>query len=200
MLADRRYCCPLTISDFASRYLFACEALSTAKKAYAFPVFEAVFREFGLPKAIRTDNGVPFASPNALFGLSKLSVWWLRLGIEIERIKPGHPQQNGRHERMHLTLKLETTKPAGNNFLQQQAKFDDFINCYNSERPHQALNMRYPAERYAPSTAPTEASPTSITRSTTRPSPSPHAGASALIGRRSISASSSPAKTSASNR
>jgi putative transposase len=154
MLADRRYCYPLTITDFASRYLFACEALSTTKKAYAFPVFEAVFKEFGLPKAIRTDNGVPFASPNALFGLSKLSVWWLRLGIEIERIKPGHPQQNGRHERMHLTLKLETTKPAGNNFLQQQAKFDDFIECYNNERPHQALYMHYPAERYEPSTRP----------------------------------------------
>ena len=87
MLADRRYCYPLTITDFASRYLFACEALSTTKEAYAFPV-EAVFKEFGLPKAIRTDNGVPFASPNALFGLSRLSVWWLRLGIEIERIKP----------------------------------------------------------------------------------------------------------------
>jgi putative transposase len=113
MLADRRYCYPLTITDFASRYLFACEALSTTKEAYAFPVFEAVFKEFGLPKAIRTDNGVPFASPNALFGLSRLSVWWLRLGIEIERIKPGCPRQNGRHERMHLTLKLETTKPAG---------------------------------------------------------------------------------------
>ena len=154
MLADRRYCYPLTITDFASRYLFACEALSTTKEAYAFPVFEAVFKEFGLPKAIRTDNGVPFASPNALFGLSRLSVWWLRLGIEIERIKPGCPQQNGRHERMHLTLKLETTKPAGANFLQQQAKFDDFIECYNNERPHQALNMRCPAERYAPSTRP----------------------------------------------
>ena len=154
MLADRRYCYPLTVTDFASRYLFACEALSTTKEAYAFPVFEAVFKEYGLPKAIRTDNGVPFASPNALFGLSKLSVWWLRLGIEIERIKPGHPQQNGRHERMHLTLKLETTKPAGSNFLQQQAKFDDFIECYNNERPHQALNMGYPAERYVPSTRP----------------------------------------------
>ncbi len=154
MLADRRYCYPLTITDFASRYLFACEALSTTKEAYAFPVFEAIFKEFGLPKAIRTDNGVPFASPNSLFNLSKLSVWWLRLGIEIERIKPGHPQQNGRHERMHLTLKLETTKPAGNNFLQQQARFDDFIACYNNERPHQALNMQCPAERYAPSTRP----------------------------------------------
>ena len=154
MLADRRYCYPLTITDFASRYLFACEALSTTKEVYAFPVFEAVFKEFGLPKAIRTDNGVPFASPNSLFNLSKLSVWWLRLGIEIERIKPGCPQQNGRHERMHLTLKMETTKPAGGNFLQQQAKFDDFIDCYNNERPHQALNMQRPAERYVPSTRP----------------------------------------------
>ncbi len=153
-LGDGRYCYPLTVTDYASRYLLLCEALSTTKEAYAFPVFEAVFKEFGLPKAIRTDNGVPFASPNALFGLSRLSVWWLRLGIEIERIKPGCPQQNGRHERMHLTLKLETTKPAGANFLQQQAKFDDFIECYNNERPHQALNMRCPAERYAPSTRP----------------------------------------------
>jgi putative transposase len=152
MLADRRYCYPLTVTDFASRYLIACEALSTTKEAYAFSVFESAFKEFGLPRAIRTDNGVPFASPNALFNLSKLSVWWLRLGIEIERIKPGNPQQNGRHERMHLTLKLETTKPAAHNFLQQQAKFDDFIDCYNKERPHQALNMQCPAERYVPST------------------------------------------------
>jgi putative transposase len=170
MLADRRYCYPLTITDFASRYLFACEALSTTKEAYAFPVFEAVFKQFGLPKAIRTDNGVPFASPNSLFNLSKLSVWWLRLGIEIERIKPGHPQQNGRHERMHLTLKLETTKPAGKNFLQQQAKFDDFIDCYNNERPHQALNMQCPAERYVPSIRPYADCQNSSTRSTTKPS------------------------------
>ena len=142
MLADRRYCYPLTISDFASRYLITCEALSTTQEVYAFTVFERVFKEFGLPKAIRTDNGVPFASPNALFGLSKLSVWWLRLGLQIERIKPGHPEQNGRHERMHLTLKQEATKPAAPNFLQQQARFDDFIHCYNHERPHQALNMK----------------------------------------------------------
>ena len=140
MLADRRYCYPLTISDYASRYLIACEALHTTKERYAFTAFEKAFKEFGLPRAIRTDNGVPFASPNALFNLSRLSVWWLRLGIEIERIKPGNPQQNGRHERMHLTLKLETTKPAGANFLQQQARFDDFIQCYNTERPHQARN------------------------------------------------------------
>ena len=149
MLTDRRYCYPLTITDFASRYLFACDALSTTKEVYAFTVFERAFKDFGLPKAIRTDNGVPFSSPNALWGLSKLSVWWLRLGINIERIKPGNPQQNGRHERMHLTLKMEATKPAGDNFLQQQAKFDDFIEYYNNVRPHQALGMKYPTELYA---------------------------------------------------
>jgi putative transposase len=148
MLADKRYCYPLTISDFASRYLLSCEALSTTQEIYAFTVFERVFKQFGLPQAIRTDNGVPFASPHALFGLSKLAVWWLRLGIQIERIKPGHPEQNGRHERIHLTLKKEATKPVAQNFLQQQAKFDAFIDCYNNERPHQALAMKYPAELY----------------------------------------------------
>jgi len=154
MLTNRQYCYPLTISDFASRYLIACDALSTTKETYAFTVFERAFKDFGLPKAIRTDNGVPFASPNALFNLSKLSVWWLRLGIAIERIKPGNPQQNGRHERMHLTLKMEATKPAADNFLQQQARFDDFIEHYNQERPHQALSMQYPAERYTTSPRP----------------------------------------------
>jgi putative transposase len=154
MLADRRYCYPLTITDFASRYLIACEALHTTQEAYAFSTFERVFEELGLPKAIRTDNGVPFASPNALFNLSKLSVWWLRLGIDIERIKPGNPQQNGRHERMHLTLKQDTTKPAAANFLEQQAKFDAFIDCFNIERPHQALGMESPATRYRPSPRP----------------------------------------------
>ena len=122
-------------------------------------MFERVFREDGLPKAIRTDNGVPFASPNALFNLSKLSVWWLRLGISIERIKPRNPQQNGRHERLHLTLKLETTKPAAANFLQQQARFDDFIAEYNTERPHQALAMKRPAAAYTPSQRPYEGLP-----------------------------------------
>jgi len=154
MLADRRYCYPLTISDHESRYLFACEALNSTREAYAVTVFERVFKEFGLPRAIRTDNGVPFASPNALYGLSRLSVWWLRLGIGIERIKPGHPQQNGRHERMHLTLKQETTKPAGENFLQQQGRFDDFITYFNEERPHQALGMKLPAECHQASATP----------------------------------------------
>jgi putative transposase len=104
-----------------------------------------------VPHAIRTDNGNPFSSPTALFGLSKLSVWWLRLGINIERIKPGNPQQNGRHERMHLTLKKEATKPPGYNFLQQQAKLDDFQDIYNHDRPHEALSMQYPGEVYTPS-------------------------------------------------
>jgi putative transposase len=117
MLGNRRYCYPLTITDFASRYLLTCEALTTTQERFAFTVFERTFKEFGLPLAIRSDNGVPFASAHALYGLSKLSVWWLRLGIAIERIKPGHPQQNGRHERMHLTLKKETTKPAAANVL-----------------------------------------------------------------------------------
>ncbi len=151
MLADKRYCYPLTITDHESRYLFACEALGSTREAFAFPVFERVFREQGLPTAIRTDNGVPFASPNALYGLSRLSVWWLRLGIAIERIKPGCPQQNGRHERMHLTLKKETTKPAGDNLLQQQGRFDDFVTYYNEERPHQSLGQKLPAEAHRPS-------------------------------------------------
>ena len=114
-------------------------------------MFERVFREFGLPLAIRTDNGIPFSSPTALFGLSRLSIWWLRLGIAIERIKPGNPQQNGRHERMHLTLKHEATKPASFNFLQQQERFDGFVEQFNNDRPHEALNMKYPGELYTPS-------------------------------------------------
>jgi len=149
MMGNKSYCYPLTITDFSSRYLLTCEALETTKEQYAFTVFENTFKEFGLPHAIRTDNGVPFASAHALFGLSKLSVWWLRLGIDIERIKPGHPEQNGRHERMHLTLKKETTKPAGANLLQQQERFDGFKQEFNFERPHQALNMQTPSSRYA---------------------------------------------------
>jgi putative transposase len=149
MLGDRRYCYPLTITDFASRYLLTCDALSTTQEPFAFTVFERTFKDFGLPHAIRTDNGVPFAAPTALYRLSKLSVWWLRLGIQIERIQPGHPQQNGRHERMHLTLKREATKPAAANVLQQQARFDAFVEQYNQERPHQALGMQVPADLYA---------------------------------------------------
>jgi hypothetical protein len=151
MLGDRRYCYPLTVTDHASRYLLMCEALESVREESAFTAFESVFRERGMPHAIRSDNGVPFASPNALFQLSRLSVWWLRLGISIERIKPGKPQQNGRHERMHLTLKKEATRPAKANFLQQQARFDEFVQEFNNERPHEALGLKMPREVYAPS-------------------------------------------------
>jgi len=150
-LGNRKYCYPLTITDQRSRYLLACEGLESTKEVTAFEVFERTFKEFGLPAAIRTDNGIPFASPHALFGLSRLSLWWLRLGISIERIKPGCPQQNGRHERMHLTLKKEATKPASYNFLQQQERFDEFVEVYNNERPHQGLEGLYPGELYTPS-------------------------------------------------
>jgi transposase InsO family protein len=153
-LGNGRYCYPLTVTDHASRYLLLCEALESVREEQAIAAFEQLFQERGLPKAIRSDNGVPFASPNGLYNLSRLSVWWLRLGIEIERIKPGRPQQNGRHERMHLTLKQEATKPAGANFLQQQAKFDAFMSEYNDERPHQALDMKVPAQAYARSDRP----------------------------------------------
>src|SRR5689334_13143008 len=151
-LGDGRYCYhPLTVTDHASRFLLMCEAMEGTREEPAMTAFDQLFRERGLPGAIRSDNGVPFASPNGLFNLSKLSVWWLRLGIEIERIKPGHPQQNGRHERMHLTLKKEATRPAGANFLQQQARFDNFVAEFNVERPHEALEMKCPGEVYIPS-------------------------------------------------
>jgi putative transposase len=149
----------LALADHASRFLLTCEALSSTKEDYAFTVFERLFKERGLPANIRSDNGVPFASANALFNLSKLAIWWLRLGIGIERIKPCHPEQNGRHERLHLTWKKETTKPAGLNFLQQQAKFDDFIEIFNQERPHEALDMKCPAEVYQPSPRPYQGLP-----------------------------------------
>lgn len=154
LLGNRQYCYPLTVTDHASRFLLTCEALSSTREDYAFTVFERLFQERGLPANIRSDNGVPFASPHALFNLSKLAVWWLRLGIAIERIQPGHPQHNGRHERMHLTLKKEATKPAAAKFLQQQARFDKFMEVFNRQRPHEALDMKCPAEIYQPSPRP----------------------------------------------
>jgi len=153
-LGNGEYCFPLTVTDHASRYLLLCEALDSTREDLATTAFEQLFLERGLPAAIRSDNGVPFASPNALFNLSKLSVWWLRLGIAIERIRPGRPQQNGRHERMHLTLKQEATRPPGMNSLQQQARFDAFVQEFNNERPHEALAMKMPGETYLPSSRP----------------------------------------------
>ncbi|CCV03333.1 transposase (fragment) [Mesorhizobium metallidurans STM 2683] len=147
-LGNGQYCYPLTVTDQVSRHLLLCEALESTKEAPVIEAFVRLFKERGMPAAVRSDNGLPFASPNGLYNLSKLSVWWLRLGIEIERIRPGHPQQNGRHERMHLTLKQETTRPPGMNILQQQAKFDSFISEYNEERPHEALAMACPADCY----------------------------------------------------
>jgi len=153
-LGNGHYCYPLTVTDHASRFLLLCEALESIREHTAITAFEQLFLERGLPASIRSDNGVPFASPNALFNLSKLSVWWLRLGIAIERIKPGQPQQNGRHERMHLTLKQEATRPPAMNSLQQQARFDEFLREFNTERPHEALAMKTPADLYLPSPRP----------------------------------------------
>jgi transposase InsO family protein len=149
-LGSGRYCYPLTITDRFSRYLIRCEALEGTHVETAIAVFDQAFREFGLPTVIRTDNGCPFAAPG-LWGLSKLSARWLRLGIWPERIQPAHPEQNGQHERMHLVLKQETTRPAGDNFLQQQERFDTFIEQYNFDRPHEALGQRPPADYFAKS-------------------------------------------------
>lgn len=147
-LGNKNYCYPLTLTDAASRYLISCEALSSTEEAPCFSVYEQAFKEHGLPIAIRSDNGIPFASGNSLWNMTKLSVWWIRLGIKIERIEPGNPQQNGRHERMHRTLKLETTNPARINLLQQQETFDKFKELFNDERPHQAIGMKCPAAIY----------------------------------------------------
>jgi transposase InsO family protein len=153
-LGNGRYCSPLTVADHASRFILLCEALESTREEPVIAAFERLFLERGLPNAIRSDNGLPFASPNGLFHLSKLSVWWLRLGIAIERIRPGRPQQNGRLECMHLTLKQETARPPGLNIIQQQERFDAFRVEFNRERPHQALAMKPPAEIYTPPARP----------------------------------------------
>lgn len=149
-LSNNKLCYPLTVTDQHTRYLLGCEALDTCREKQAIECFKQVFKEYGLPRAIRTDNGVPF-SARSLFGLSKLSVLWLRLGIEIERIKPGHPEQNGRHERMHRTLKAATVKPQAENLLQQQERFERFKCIFNDDRPHEALEMKSPSDLYEPS-------------------------------------------------
>jgi transposase InsO family protein len=147
---DGLYCYPLTITDGFSRYLLACQGLLTTACADAKTVFTKVFREFGLPERIRTDNGVPFATVS-LARLSSLSAWWIRLGILPELIEPGKPQQNGRHERRHRTLKAETTRPPAANRPAQQRKFNGFQEEYNQVRPHEALNLETPASFYQPS-------------------------------------------------
>ena len=149
-LLNSCYCYPLTITDLSSRFLLCVEALEGTKEDNAIETFRRTFGEFGLPNAIRTDNGVPF-STRTLFGLSKLSVWWLRLGIRLERIEPGCPQQNGSHERMHLTLAQSATKPPGKNQLQQQEVFDSFRDVFNQDRPHDGIDAKVPADLYRPS-------------------------------------------------
>ena len=146
-LVKDKYCYPLTITDNYSRYLLRCDGLEGPRLDATMKGFERAFMEYGLPERIRTDNGVPFASCG-VGGLSRLSIWWLKLGILPERIEPGHPEQNGRHERMHRTLKECTAKPAQKSFRAQQRSFDDFRQVYNHERPHQALEGRCPADVY----------------------------------------------------
>ena len=146
-LGDRSYCYPLTVTDQYSRYLVACDGMAAIDEEAAIEASENAFRKFGLPTLIRTDNGVPFAS-TGLAGLSRLSAYWLRLGIDLERIEPGHPEQNGRHERMHRTLKQETARPSADNLLGQQERFDAWCNEFNTKRPHEALDQRVPADLF----------------------------------------------------
>lgn len=147
---DGIYCYPLTVTDGCSRYLLECKALPSTEYTLAKPVFARVFRRYGLPQIIRTDNGTPFAS-TAIGRLSRLSVWWIRLGIFPELIEPGRPAQNGRHERMHKTLKRETTRPPAASLRGQQIRFHRFREEFNEERPHEALDQETPASIYRPS-------------------------------------------------
>lgn len=147
---DRIYCYPLTIADQHTRFLLACHGLPSVKGEEARPVFERTFREYGLPRAIRTDNGAPFVT-RALCGLSHLNVWWMRLGIQHQRIRPASPQENGAHERMHRTLKREAIRPPKANMRAQQRAFNGFRAEFNEERPHTRHGGRPPASQYEPS-------------------------------------------------
>lgn len=153
VVGDRTRCYPLTITDNFSRYLLRCEALTDPTEAEAHRVCDGVFNEFGLPTTIRSDNGTPFAS-KAIAGLSKLSIYWIQLGILPERIEPGEPQQNGRHERMHRTLKQHCITPPKESIQAQQLAFDRFCASYNDDRPHESLNQTPPAKHYQPSRKP----------------------------------------------
>ncbi len=147
---DGIYCYPLTIADQHTRFLLTCHGLPSTHGAGARTIFERTFRTDGLPRAIRTDNGVPFAT-SGIHGLSQLNVWWMRLGIQHQRIHPGRPQQNGAHERMHRTLKRGAIRPPRTNAPAQQRAFNRFRTEYNTERPHQHLGGQTPSSRYHPS-------------------------------------------------
>lgn len=151
--SDGLYCYPLTIADQHTRFLIACRGLLTTVGTDVRPIFERAFRELGLPAAIRTDNGVPFAT-TAIHGLSQLNVWWLRLGIQHQRIRPASPQENGAHERMHKTLKAEAIRPPKRDLRVQQQAFDTFCDEYNYERPHSSLGGDPPADHYTSSPRP----------------------------------------------
>lgn len=148
------YCYPLTLTDLYSRYVLTVAALESTASEPAAAHFRRCFATFGLPRVIRTDNGVPFGAPAALGGLSALAVWWIRLGIRPERIERGAPQQNGAHERMHRTLKADATRPPSPTLAAQQQRFDRWRHTFNGRRPHEALGNTPPADHYAPSTRP----------------------------------------------
>lgn len=145
-MGNREYCNPLTIADSMSRFLFAIEALARPDTEHSRPVFERVFREYGLPLQLHTDNGAPFGNPVSLRRMTMFSVWLMDVGITPVYSDPGHPQQNGRHERMHRDLKAEATRPPAANLRAQQRVFDSFREDYNTVRPHEALDMRTPSE------------------------------------------------------
>ncbi len=150
---DGIYCYPLTVTDHYSRKLLVCKGLHSVRTEGVLPVFRRLFREVGLPEAIRTDNGAPFAS-TGIHGLGQLNVWWMKLGIVHQRIRPSSPQENGQHERMHRDLKREATRPAAANLAAQQRKLEKFRRRYNEERPHEGIEGELPEQRWAPSTRP----------------------------------------------
>lgn len=150
--ADGRRCDPLTVTDACSRFVLCCRIVRPSEQG-ARPWFERTFREYGLPRALRTDNGSPFATTGA-GRLSHLAVWWLKLGIQVDRIDPGHPEQNGRHERFHLTLQQETATPPAATPHQQQRRFDRMRHEFNTDRPHEALGQQPPARVYVASPRP----------------------------------------------
>jgi transposase InsO family protein len=158
-LGNGKRCYPLTVMDAASRFLLACTALHAPSLESVRSIFVELFRRYGLPKAIRSDNGEPFASVAAVAGFTKLSAWWAKLSIQLERIDPGEPQQNGRHERMHGTLKQAACEPPRRSLGWQQRAFDRFVHEYNEVRPHQALELETPASLYRPSSRPYPESP-----------------------------------------